>query len=86
VLVQLMVAMASIAVLCWFGATLIPLWWGVVHPPTKAEIAAALRQEAARWRRLAVTHHSLVEQYQKLADKSAAAAIRFDPKGKATSP
>ncbi len=83
---QMMAAMGIVAAMCWAAVTITPLWWAVFHRPTNAEIAARMREDAARWKRMSIEHPSLAKEYQRLSDKSNRAADRLDPRAKRTSP
>ena len=79
---QLMTGMAVVAVICWVAVMLAPVWWGIFHRPTDAEIAARLRLDAAHWTRLAAENPSLAKEYLRLADHSTLAAERRERRAK----
>jgi len=80
----LMVAMAIITVMCWLAALLGTIWWGAFHEPTYAELAAGLRDNSARWERLAAETPSLGKEYRRIAESSRRAADRLDQRAKET--
>jgi hypothetical protein len=83
---QLLTAMAIVTVICWVSIMLFPVWWGLFHQPSNAEMAAELRLDAAHWTRLAIENPSLAKEYLRLADRSIMAAERFERRAKASVP
>jgi hypothetical protein len=77
-----MTGMAVVAVICWVSVMLVPVWWGIIHRPTDAELAARLRLDAAYWTRLAAENPALAKEYLRLADRSTLAARRREGRAK----
>jgi ribose/xylose/arabinose/galactoside ABC-type transport system permease subunit len=84
-ILQMMLAMGVVSVMCWCAVTIAPIWWGVVHQPTYAELAEGMRRNAARWERLAAENPALAKEYRRLAERSNRAASRLNRTAKAVS-